>query len=132
MIAPLEYSMISPHIEIQGSYHFHTHVGAIIFYCEGRLFVGGPEFFGVVRGGTSFFFSGPRGGPTFFEGPRGRTNIFSQFFFCASSAISSFKNTSFKKFSSLRRNLSLYHTSCPISSLIIYYHTQPQATHTLM
>ncbi len=30
--------------------------GAIIFYREGgRLFVGGPEFFGEVKGGASFF-----------------------------------------------------------------------------
>ena len=42
--------------------------GAIIFYLEGgRLFVGGPEFFGVVKVGTSFFFSGSKGGHNFFR-----------------------------------------------------------------
>ena len=33
--------------------------------------MGGPEFFGVVKGGDQFFFSGSKGGPKFFEGHRG-------------------------------------------------------------
>ncbi len=38
----------------------------------GRLFVGGgPEFFGIVKGGDQFFSVGLRGGPEFFEGQRG-------------------------------------------------------------
>ena len=47
--------------------------GAIIFYQEGgRLFVGGPEFFGVIKwGGPVFFSVGQTGGPEFFEGHRG-------------------------------------------------------------
>ena len=58
------------HLTVLGSYH--------IFYQEGgRLFVGGPEFFGIVKGGAVFF-SGSKGGPEFFEGHRGRTRIFSQ------------------------------------------------------
>ena len=45
--------------------------GAIIFYRDGgRLFVGGPEFFGVVKGWDQFFFSVPKGGPEFFEGQK--------------------------------------------------------------
>ncbi len=48
-------------------------MGAIIFYREvgpSVCGVGGPEFFGVVKGGGAvFFFSGPRGGgPKIFEG----------------------------------------------------------------
>ena len=35
--------------------------GAIIFYREGHLFVGGPEFVGVVKGGTSFLLRLQRG-----------------------------------------------------------------------
>ncbi len=40
--------------------------------------MGGPEFFGVVKGGTSFYSVDQRGGPEFFEGHRGGTRIFSQ------------------------------------------------------
>ena len=44
--------------------------------------MGGPEFFGVVKAGTSFFSVCQRGGPKFFEGQRGGgTKIFSQIFF---------------------------------------------------
>ncbi len=56
--------------------------GAIIFYREGgRLFVRGPEFWGVIRGGTDFFSVCQRGvWPEFFEGLRGGAKIFYQFF----------------------------------------------------
>ncbi len=48
---------------------------------------GGPEFFGVVKGGDQNFFSGSKGGgPKFFEGQGGGTKIFSQIFFFAPSA----------------------------------------------
>ena len=54
--------------------------GAIIFYKEGGcLLVGGPEFFGVVKGGNQCFFSGPKGGQTFFRVRGGnQTTGFSQ------------------------------------------------------
>ena len=32
----------------------------------GRLFVGGPEFFGIVQGGDQNFFSGSKGGTKIF------------------------------------------------------------------
>ena len=40
-------------------------------------FFGGPEFFGVVKGGTSFFFCGSKGeGPEFFESHSGGPECF--------------------------------------------------------
>ncbi len=42
---------------------------------------GGPEFFGVVKGGTKIFSVVQRGGPKFFEGQGGGDqNFFSIFF----------------------------------------------------
>ncbi len=57
----------------------------------GRLFVGGgPEFFGVVKGGDQNFSSGSKGGDqNFFRVKEGGTKIFSQKFFGAFAAVPS-------------------------------------------
>ncbi len=72
--------------------------------------MGGPEFFGAVKGGTSFFSVCQRGGPEFFEGQRGGDQNFFSIFI----APNSFLNALSKKCSHLRRNLSLY---CPLHHL---------------
>ena len=45
-----------------------------------HLFVGGPDFFGVVKGGDQFFLVGQRG-PEFFEVKEGGPEFFLQIFF---------------------------------------------------
>ncbi len=59
--------------------------GAIIFYQEEGPSVcgGGPEFFGVAKGGTRIFSVGPRGDQNFFEGHRGGDQNFFSNFLCA-------------------------------------------------
>ena len=50
------------------------------FYQEGgwHLFVGGPEFFEVFKGGDQFVFVGQRGGQNFFRVKEGETKILFQ------------------------------------------------------
>ena len=55
-----------------GSYYLLPGGGASV--C---VFVGGPECFGVVKGGTSFFSVGRRGDQNFLRVEEGGTKIFS-------------------------------------------------------
>ncbi len=57
--------------------------GTIIFTGRGAVCLwGGPEFFGVVKGGNQFFPVSQRRGPKFFEGQGGGgdQNFFSKIF----------------------------------------------------
>ncbi len=78
-----------------------------------HLFVGGQNFLGWSKRGTSFFFSGQKRG----------TKISSEFFLHLLRNV--FLVTSLKRFSRLRHNHSLYHRSCPIacSYMFIFFST---------
>ena len=103
----------------------------------GRLFVGGGTiiFLEWSKGGTSFFFQWAKGEDQNFLRPKeGGPTFFLQFF--SHFRHNSFSNTLFKICSSLRRNLSLCHTSsssCHITcSYINRLFLNPQHTHSLV
>ena len=72
--------------------HYHClrhYYGAIIFTGMGAvcLWVGGPEFLRVVKGGASFFSVVQTGDQNFLRVKKGWTKFFSLFFFCTFGAM---------------------------------------------